>query len=281
MGKYDHLFIRPKFRITTTWLNSIVSALNELHDYLTSGIQDVNVNKVTAKTGEFTESLTLQGKAVLKDGDPIHIASFFDEAKDQITQAIDASKISDILTKQDTAIDRLTSIRDKLSQISVDGDGNLSAKIASPLDSDGNVKVSIPKARFDTWGNLYIVLSSSEIALPVDLQFRYKAGFTIFSGTVTASGNTAEIIAEQFSALEILVKVTSVGGTTPTLSVYIEGKFEATGDWKTLASQENITTTGTWFLTINPLIFRVIRARWVVGGTDPLFVVTIAAQGMA
>jgi len=336
MGKYDYLFIRPKFRITTTWLNSIVSALNELHDYLTSGIQDVNVNKVTAKTGEFTESLTLQGKTVLKDGDPIHIASFFDEAKSQITQAIDASKISDILTKQDTAIDRLTSIRDtlsrinideagnlsaklvelsssaighvtqaidsskvsevsskqdvvidrltsirdKLSQISIDELGNLSAKITSPLDQDGNVKVSIPKARFDTWGNLYIVLSSSEIALPVDLQYRYKAGSTIFSGTVTASGSTAEIIVEQFSALEVLVKVTSVSGTEPTLSIYIEGKFETTGDWKTLAAQEGITTTGTRFLTINPLIFRVIRARWVVGGTTPSFTITIAAQGM-
>ena len=83
--------------------------------------------------------------------------------------------------------------------------------------------------------------------MPVDLQYRYKAGSTIFSGTVTASGNTAEIIAEQFSALEILVKVTSVSGTTPTLSIYIEGKFETTGDWKTLAAQEGITTTGTWF----------------------------------
>ena len=272
MGKYDYLFIRPKFRITTTWLNSIVSALNELHDYLTSGMQDVNVNKVTAKTGEFSEALTVQGKAVLKDGDPIHIASFFDEAISQIAQAIDASKISDILTKQDAAIDRLTSIRDILSRISIDVAGNLSAKltelspsavehivqaidsskvsevsskqdvvidrltsirdklekvsvdelgnlstkIVSPLDADGNVRVSIPKARFDAWGNLYVVLSSSEIALPVDLQYRYKSGFTIFSGTITTSGNTAEIIAEQFSALEVLVKVTSVSGAAPT-----------------------------------------------------------------
>jgi len=267
--------------LTPSEWNAVVDALDELYDALTSGQREINVDKVSARAGEFSEALTVQGKPVIKDGDPINIASLFDEAKSQITQAIDASKVSDISAKQDAVIDRLTSIKDRLTQISVDDLGNLSAKIASPLDDDGNVKVSIPKARFDTWGNLYVVLSSSEIALPVDLQYRYKAGLTIFSGTVTASGNTAEIILEQFSALEILVKVTSVGGTSPTLSVYIEGKFETTGDWKVLASQEGITTTGTWFLTVNPLIFRVIRARWVVGGTSPSFAITIAAQGMA
>jgi len=323
-------------RLTSREWNTVIDALDELHSALTDGTRDINVNKVTAKTGEFLETLTVQGKAVLKDGDPIHIASFFEQAKNQITQAIDASKVSDISAKQDTAIDRLTSIRDtlsrisiddagnlsakivelspsaighvaqaidsskvsevsskqdvvidrltsirdRLSQISIDELGNLSAKITSPLDQDGNVKVSIPKARFDAEGNLYVAISKSEIAIPVDIRSRYKSGFTVFEGTVTSSGNTSEIPVEPFSVVEILVKVTGVSGVTPALSVYIEGKFDATGDWKVLASQEDITTTGVWFLTINPLVFRAIRARWTVSGIAPSFTLVIAAQAM-
>jgi len=116
-------------RLTSTEWNKVIDALDELHGTLTDGTKDININKVSAKAGEFSESLTLQGKSVIKDGDPIHIASFFDEAKSQITQAIDSSKVSDILGKQDTAIDRLTSIRDILSSISIDDAGNLSAKL--------------------------------------------------------------------------------------------------------------------------------------------------------
>jgi hypothetical protein len=80
--------------------------------------------------------------------------------------------------------------------------------------------------------------------------------------------------------LEIEIKVTSVSGTNPTLSVYIEGKFENTGDYKTLASQENITAIGIWFATINPCAFRLLRVKWVVGGMNPSFTFRVDAQGM-
>ena len=322
--------------LTPSEWNAVVDALDELHGTLTSGQQDIRVRDVYARSASFETRIQCEEKPVILDGDPINIASLFDEAKSQITQAIDASKVSDISAKQDTAIDRLTSIRDtlsrisiddagnlsakivelspsaighvaqaidsskvsevsskqdvvidrltsirdRLSQISIDELGNLSAKITSPLDQDGNVKVSIPKARFDAEGNLYVAISKSEIAIPVDIRSRYKSGFTVFEGTVTSSGNTSEIPVEPFSVVEILVKVTGVSGVTPALSVYIEGKFDATGDWKVLASQEDITTTGVWFLTINPLVFRAIRARWTVSGIAPSFTLVIAAQAM-
>jgi hypothetical protein len=128
---------------------------------------------------------------------------------------------------------------------------------------------------------LRVSIAAAAIITPVDLQARYKSpGLTLFSGTVTASGSTADIDLSIYSILEIEIKVTSVGGTTPTLDVYIEGKFEATGDYKVLASVTGITSTGVWFVTINPLAFRYIRVRWVVRGTSPSFTVTIAAQAM-
>jgi len=123
-------------------------------------------------------------------------------------------------------------------------------------------------------------IQGSDIIVPADIQNRYKAPLTLYSGTVTASGNTYYINISPFSVLEIVIKVTSVSGTAPTLDVYIEGLFENTGDHKILASQTGITATGAWFVTINPCAFRYIRVRWVVGGTNPSFTFRVDGQGM-
>jgi len=125
-----------------------------------------------------------------------------------------------------------------------------------------------------------VSIVDSKIALPTDLQYRRKESLTLFTGTVTASGSTADIDVSDFSAMEIVVKVTAVSGTTPSLSVYIEGKFAATGDYKPLVYVENITSTGIWYLTITQLIFRTIRVRWVVGGTSPSFTFTVAGEAI-
>ena len=123
-------------------------------------------------------------------------------------------------------------------------------------------------------------IKESAIMMPVDIQAVNKTNVVMFNGTVTASGNTSDIDLSVFSAMEIELKVTAVSGTSPTLDVYIEGQFEPTGDYKVLASQTGITSTGTWFFTVNPLIFRFVRVRWVVGGTSPSFTFIVAGQAM-
>jgi hypothetical protein len=128
---------------------------------------------------------------------------------------------------------------------------------------------------------LRVKIADSGIIVPVEKQSVYKPPpITLYSGTVTSSGNTADIDVSTLSALEVELKVTAVSGTTPALDVYIEGKFEATGDYKVLASQTGIDAPGTWFFTIDPLIFRYIRVRWVVRGTSPSFTFTVVAQAM-
>jgi hypothetical protein len=122
--------------------------------------------------------------------------------------------------------------------------------------------------------------ADSLIALPIDIQYRRKEALTLFSGTVTANGNTADINVEHFSAMELALKVTSVSGTNPALSVYIEGKFDTSGDYKVLVSQEGITTTGIWYFTITQLIFKTIRVRWVVTGESPSFTFRVDAVAM-
>ena len=143
------------------------------------------------------------------------------------------------------------------------------------------IKAQTDKLNFTAEGFLRNSIANSEIIVPVDLQARLKSpGFTLISGTRTSSGNTVDLDLSLYSAVEIILKVTSVGGTTPSLDIYIEGKFEATNDYKVLASQTGINATGTWFFTINPLIFRYVRVRWVVSGTNPSFTFTVAAQAM-
>jgi len=134
--------------------------------------------------------------------------------------------------------------------------------------------------RLDPYYNLYVTLRDTTIALPIDIQYRRKESFTCFSGTVTANGNSADIDVSNYSAAELILKVTGVSGTTPTLNIYIEGKFDTTGDYKVLFSQEGITTTGIWYFTITQLIFKTIRVKWVVGGTTPSFTFRVDAVAM-
>jgi hypothetical protein len=123
-------------------------------------------------------------------------------------------------------------------------------------------------------------IAEAPTTIPTRLQERYKGSQTWFSGTVTAGGNTADMDLGVYGAAEVQLRVTAVSGTSPSLSVYIEGKFEPTDSYKSIASQTNITAAGTWFFTINPLVFRFVRVRWTVAGTTPSFTFTVAAQLM-
>jgi hypothetical protein len=140
------------------------------------------------------------------------------------------------------------------------------------------IKDILSKLTFDAYSNLKIDNANYEAMAPTDIQAVYKAKATLFSGTVSTSGNTADIDVSNFTVLEIEVKVTGVAGVNPSLDVYIEGKFEDTGDYKVLASQGSITSTGAWFLTITKLAFRYIRVRWDVKGTNPSFTIIVTAH---
>lgn len=61
-----------------------------VHDFRLKQVHSVygNFSNINANKGNFSEDLRLQGKRVLKDEDPIHIASFYEYAKFQVEQAI-------------------------------------------------------------------------------------------------------------------------------------------------------------------------------------------------
>jgi hypothetical protein len=149
------------------------------------------------------------------------------------------------------------------------------------LAKDSTLQLLTKSLRSIGGDSLLATIYDSMIIVPVEEQSRYKPpAITLYSGTVTSNGNTADVDVSTVSALELLLKVTGVSGTNPSLSVYVEGKFETTGDYKPLVWQEGITSTGVWFFTITQLIFRYLRVRWVVGGTSPSFTFTVVAQAM-
>jgi len=228
--------------------------------------------------------------------------------KDKFLRAIglDPSDLKVIIEKLEVVIDRLNKLVNALKSVSADTFLSTIAEdnIGIARDSTLNQILSMLVTRLDTSlstlhsdlakdasvnaikslleairrnSTLQATLADTLIALPVDIQYRRKEEFTIFSGTVTASGNSTDINVEHFSAMEVEVKVTAVSGTNPTLQVCIQGKFGTTGDYKDIACTDTITTTGVWFLTINPLIFKTIRARWVVEGTSPSFTFRVDA----
>jgi len=135
----------------------------------------------------------------------------------------------------------------------------------------------------DFWQTLSVNFKSSEIMVPVDWQGvapeAVKASLTLLtSGTRTASGATGDIDIQHYRNLDMLIDVTSVSGTSPTLDVYIEGKFTAVGKYYPIASQTGITTTGTWLLQLRNIPYRYIRVRWVIGGTTPSFTFGVYAE---
>ena len=164
-----------------------------------------------------------------------------------------------------------------LSTVLKDSSG---AELSAHIKNVSAIKTQTDKLVFDSAGNLKTDTANAEIMVPVDIQSRYKPpGTTLFSGTVTANGNTADIDVSTVSSIRLMLKVTSVGGTSPTLDIYIEGKYEATGDYVPLLSKTGINATGVYELgQLDNLCFRYIRARWVLGGTSPSFGIAVVAQ---
>jgi hypothetical protein len=103
----------------------------------------------------------------------------------------------------------------------------------------------------------------------------------LHSSTRTSSGNTGDIDVSNFRSIRFLLKVTSVSGTSPTLDVYIEGKYDQTNDYEVLLQRTGVNANGNYFMgQVDNLVFRNIRIRWVIGGTSPSFNFTVTAMAL-
>jgi len=97
---------------------------------LNMGLPDKRWKEVHSCAGFFSNTLQVQGKDVLKDGDPINIADIYDTAKGKITQAVNDAYITDYNAEIDATLKDIKA--------------NVDAKI-----SDVKAKVEDVYGRFD------------------------------------------------------------------------------------------------------------------------------------
>lgn len=111
--------------------------------------------------------------------------------------------------------------------------------------------------------------------------------------TLTAQGAAAnQPSADQLNpsgrGVKVVVDITAISGTTPTLTVTIQGKDPVSGKYFTLLASAALNATGTTVLTVYPgltasanavasdVLPRDWRIIWTAGGT-PVITATIAA----
>lgn len=113
-------------------------------------------------------------------------------------------------------------------------------------------------------------------------------GATEVATAATTTGSGADIDVSRYIGCEICLDVTAASGTFNAgegLRVKVVGIDEITGKTKVLfdsytVAGDYITTTGTWFLSIDNLWFRTIRVEWEIlnGAVDASFTFSVSGQ---
>jgi len=154
-------------------------------------------------------------------------------------------------------------------QSPLDSSGNLKAGIYYPLDSNNNVKVGI-YSPLDSLGYVKTDVMVKNGSTP------YWSTTLVNNQTITSNGSTSAIDVSNYLHFLVLIYVTAVSGTSPSLNVYLNVVDEANNNQSVpIASVTNITSTGTYYISATNLPARYINVSWTVGGTSPSFTVTI------
>lgn len=105
-----------------------------------------------------------------------------------------------------------------------------------------------------------------------------------------AGGNTANLDNAFWTGVQLGINITAITGTTPTLTVIIEGQDDASGIWYSLLSSAALSATGFTLLTLFPAVATVAnvsvpqvlpktwRVRYAIAGTTPAVTATIGAS---
>jgi len=190
---FNYLKTSPGVRLTSGLWNEVIDVLNELYgmqlqdvtfqdlydlpasiipsidDMYNLGAPDSAWQAIYAYYGYFNDNVYVQGKQVLKDGDPVNIYEFFPIAQEQIIQAIEEATPpfkfdqyynldvdiqapldqygnvnTDLQFISPTAQQQLTSaFQQALPKLDIDQYGNVGVIIMDPLDAYGRVRVSV------------------------------------------------------------------------------------------------------------------------------------------
>jgi hypothetical protein len=126
--------------------------------------------------------------------------------------------------------------------------------------------------------------------LPVGPQTNSNTAALITHTAATTGASSADQTNLGGAGAQIGVNVTAITGTTPSVTVIIEGKDAASGTYYTLLSSAAITTTGFTLLSLHPgltpaantIANQVLPATWrvrtVIAGTTPAVTATVGAS---
>ena len=92
------------------------------------------------------------------------------------------------------------------------------------------------------------------------------------------------------AGVKVVVDITAITGTSPTLQVTIQGRDPASGQNWTILASANLTATGLTVLTVYPSLTAVanlvandamppiFQVQWAIGGTSPQVTATIGVH---
>ncbi len=171
---FESLKVVPKQRITSLWANTLVDAIELAYNLGRRGDPDAPFSLFYGNSGFFSQSLFVQGRPVIKDGDPISIYDIFSYAQSKITSAIDSAKVTsladlvriytqgsrdildllyakapspaDVRSSIDSSLTAqyILDVRNKIIGLNINQYGYVGIRIADPLDSYGRVVISAP-----------------------------------------------------------------------------------------------------------------------------------------
>lgn len=97
---------------------------------------------------------------------------------------------------------------------------------------------------------------------------------SLTASTTTGVGSSFDTLSNSIDYQDpgalVLVRVSAVSGTTPTLTVNLQCEDSAFGNLTTVGSSAEITATGFYFFNVTRVCSR-LRAAWTIGGTTPSF----------
>ena len=114
-------------------------------------------------------------------------------------------------------------------------------------------------------------------------------GAVVTLAAASASGNSAQLKSGQKKGVNVLVNITAITGTSPTLTVTIEGYDSASGTYYTLLESAALSAVGATLLTVYPGVTATAnvsasghlpefwRVSYAIAGTSPAVTATIGA----
>jgi len=124
-------------------------------------------------------------------------------------------------------------------------------------------------------------------------RWRNNIEATVLSSAArTASGNSADQTNHNARGILIIIDVTAVSGTSPTLQIRVQAKCPVSGKYYTIAQTATWSTIGTRAMAVYPgasdsqalmdnnevPLPRTYRVRYIIGGTNPSFTFSVGAM---